>query len=105
MHINSIFKLIALLTLQRERPGSYIMPLIYAEKAANNSPTVLFVSTRKRQKLGAGVSLPSALALATGEAGQGSLWPGCSPRSPGGPEPSPHPHQGEDGQMDAHWTV
>lgn len=51
MHINSIFKLIAFLTLQRERPGSYIMPLIYAERLANNSSAVLFVSTRKWQKL------------------------------------------------------
>lgn len=76
MHINSIFKLIALLTLQCERPGSYIMPLVYAQQEANNSPTVLFVSTRKWQNLGARASLPSTPALVTGEAGQGSLWPG-----------------------------
>lgn len=30
MHINSIFKLIASLTLQPREPGSDIMPLLYA---------------------------------------------------------------------------
>ena len=73
MHINSIFKLIASWTQQRENPGSYIMSLIYAEKVANNSPTALFVSARKWWTLGARACLPSAPALATveGVPGQG----------------------------------
>lgn len=53
MHINSIFKLIALLSLPRERPGGYITPLIDEERAADNSSAVLFVPTRKWRKLGA----------------------------------------------------
>lgn len=71
MHINSISELIALRIPWRESPGSCIMRLIYADLAANNSPTVLFVSGRKWQKLGARAALPGAPASATGEAGEG----------------------------------
>lgn len=96
MHINSIFKLIALLTLPRERPGGYITPLIYEERAADNSSAVLFVPPRKWRKLGARASLPGVPVLVTGAAAQGSFWPCWRPSESQGPRIFPHRFIGED---------
>lgn len=51
MHINSIFKLIALRMLQHRSPGSYGMRLIYAERATDIRPLLcLFLLVEGRSE-------------------------------------------------------